>query len=91
LIQDNLSTHTTPAAVAAAQRLRITFVPTPINAGHLNPIETHFRTIHRWSLTGSNYTGWVEAEEALQLAIRLPNQIRCVTNSRPAHRWWTRH
>ena len=91
LIQDNLSTHTTPAAVAVARKLRITFVPTPTNASHLNPIETHFRTIRRWAFTGSNYTDWGEAKEALRLAIRRLNRIHCVTNSRPAHRWWTRH
>ncbi|MCI4326775.1 MAG: IS630 family transposase [Thermoplasmata archaeon] len=56
LIQDHLSTHTTPAAVLEAQKLRITFVPTPTNASHLNPIETHFRTIRRWAFTGTNYT-----------------------------------
>ena len=91
LIQDNLSTHTTPAAVTEARRLRITFVPTPTNASHLNPIETHFRTLRRWAFTRTNYTDWDEAESNLRLAIRRLNRIHCVTNSRPAHRWWTRH
>jgi DDE superfamily endonuclease len=63
LIQDNLSTHTTPAAVAEARRLRMTFVPTPTtNASHLNPIETHFRTIRRWAFTRTNYTDWGEVD-----------------------------
>lgn len=91
LIQDNLSTHTTPAAVAEACRLSITFVPTPTNASHLNPIETHFRTIRRWAFTRTNYTGWGEAESALRQAMRRLNRVHCATNSRPAHRWWTRH
>ena len=90
-IQDNLSTHTTPAAVAEARRPNITFAPTPTNARHLNPIETHFRTIRRWGFTGSNYTDWDEAKDALRLAIRRLNRVHFVTNSRPAHRWWTRH
>ncbi len=91
LTQDNLSTHTTPAAVAVARKLRIIFVLTPTNASHLNPIQTHFRTIRRWAFTGSNYTDWGEAKEALRRAIRRINRIHCVTDSRPAHRWWTRH
>lgn len=36
--QDNLSTHTPPAAVTEARKLRFTVVPTPTNASHLNPI-----------------------------------------------------
>ncbi len=35
----------------APRKLRITFVPNPTNASHLNPIETHFRTIRRWAFT----------------------------------------
>ena len=91
LIQDNLSTHTTPEVVAAARRLKITFAPTPTNASHLNPIETHFRTLRRWAFTRTNYTDWDEAGTVLRLAIRRLNRVHCVTNSRPAHRWWTRH
>jgi transposase len=90
LIQDNLSAHTTPAAVAEARKLRITFVLTPTNASHLNPIETHFRTIRRSAFTGSNYTDWDEVSEALRFAIRRLNRVHCVTDSRPAHRWRTR-
>ena len=91
LIQDNLSTHTTPAAVAEARRLRITFVPTPTNASHLNPIETHFRTIRRWAFTRTNYTDWGEVDRVVRASIRRLNHAHCVTNSRPALRWWTRH
>jgi hypothetical protein len=91
LIQDNLSTPTPPAAVAEARKLDITFVPTPTNASHLNPIETHFRTLRRWAFSGRNFTDWREAEEALRLAIRRLNRVHCVTNSRPALRWWTRN
>jgi hypothetical protein len=91
LIQDNLSTHATPAAVSEARKLRITLVPTPTNASHPNPIETHFRTSRRWAFTGSNYTDWEGAKEALPLTMRRLNRIHCVTNSHPAHRWWTRH
>lgn len=91
LIQDNLSTQTTPGAVAEARRLKITFVPTPTNASHLNPIESYFRTIRRWAFTRTNYTDWAEATEALRLVLRRLNRVHCVTNSRPAHRWWTRH
>jgi transposase len=91
LIQDDLSTHTTPAAVAEARRLRITFVPTPTNASHLNPIETHFRTIRRWAFTRTNYTDWSEVDRIVRASIRRLNHAHCVTNSRPALRWWTRH
>jgi hypothetical protein len=91
LIQDNLSTPTPPAAVAEARKLNMTFVPTPTNASHLNPIETHFRTIRRWAFSGRNFTDWRKAEKALRLAIRRLNRVHCVTNSRPALRWWTRH
>jgi hypothetical protein len=54
LIRDNLSSHTAPAAVAAARKLRSMFVPAPTNASRLNPIETHLRTIRRCAFTGSN-------------------------------------
>ena len=91
LIQDNLSTHTTPAAVTEARRLRISFVPTPTNASHLNPIETHFRTIRRWAFTRTNYTDWGEVDRIVRASIRRLNHAHCVTNSRPALRWWTRH
>jgi transposase len=91
LIQDNLSTHTTPAAMAEARRLRITLVPTPTNASHLNPIETHFRALRRWAFTRTNYQDWGEVERVLRASIRRLNQVHCVTNSRPALRWWTRH
>jgi transposase len=91
LIQDDLSTHTTPAAVAEARRPRITFVPTPTNASHLNPIETHFRTIRRWAFTRTNYTDWSEVDRIVRASIRRLNHAHCVTNSRPALRWWTRH
>ncbi len=77
--------------MAEARKLDITFVPTPTNASHLNPIRTHFRTIRRWAFSGTNYTDGCEAEEALRLAIRRLNRVHCVTNSRPALRWWTRH
>jgi transposase len=91
LIQDNLSTHTTPAAVAEARKLKITFVPTPTNASHLNPIETHFRTIRRWAFTRTSYTDWREVDRVVRASIRRLNHAHCVTNSRPALRWWTRH
>jgi transposase len=91
LIQDNLSTHTTPAAVAEARRLRITFVPTPTNASHLNPIETNFRTIRRWAFAWTNYTDWSEVNRIVRASIRRLNHAHYVTNSRPALRWWMRH
>ena len=91
LIQDNLSTRTTPAALAEARRLRIPLVPTPTHASRLNGTETRFRPILRWAFTGSNYLSWDEAKEALHHAIRLLHQVHCVTNSRPALRWWTQH
>lgn len=91
LIQDNLSTHTTPAAVEEAHRLNITFVPTPTNASHLNPIETHFRTIRRWAFTRTSYGDWEETGRAVQAAMRRLNRIHCGEVSRPIHRWWTRH
>ena len=90
LIQDNLSTHTTPAAVAAARRLRITFVPTPTNASHLNPIETHFRTIRR-GRSPDELHRLGRGDRVIRASIRRLNQVHCVTNSRPALRWWTRH
>ncbi|MGD0250245.1 MAG: hypothetical protein ABSB97_05090 [Thermoplasmata archaeon] len=55
LSQDSLSTHTTPAAVAEAREVKIAFVPTPTNASHPNPDETHFRTIRWRAFTASNY------------------------------------
>lgn len=91
LIQDNLSTHTTPTAVAEARRRRITFVPTPTNASHLNPIETHFRTIRRWAFTRTNHADWGEVDRIVRVSIRRLNHAHGVTNSRPALRWWMRH
>ena len=82
---------TPPAAVAGARKLDLTLVPTPTNASYPIPIETHIRTLRLWAFPGTNYTDWREAEEALRLAIRRLNRVHCVTNSRPALRWWTRH
>ncbi len=57
LTQDNLSTHTTPAVVAEARSLRITFVPSPPNASQSNPIAAHVRALQRWAFTRTNCIG----------------------------------
>jgi transposase len=58
LIQDNFFAHTTAAALREARRQRISFVPIPTNASHLNPIETHFRSIRQIALTGTDHRSW---------------------------------
>lgn len=91
LIQDNLSTHTTPACRKEAKRLNIVFVPIPTNASHLNAIEAHFKELRDLALTGSDYRAWPEMARALQGGVRWRNR-----NARPKVRkvkrlLWLRH
>jgi transposase len=91
MIMDNLSTHTTPEALREARRLKISLVPIPTNSSHLNPIETHFRSIRQMALTGSDFREWRPLGAAIQLAMRELN----VKHSAPAHKvkrcLWVRH
>jgi transposase len=91
LIMDNLSAHTTPEALEEAERLWIRFVPIPTNSSHLNPIETHFRSIRRIALSGSDHRDWRELGRAVQGAMRELNQ----RHSEPVHKvkrcLWVRH
>ena len=91
LIQDNLSTHTTPEALREARRLKISLVPIPTNSSHMNPIETHFRSIRQMALTGSDFREWRPLGAAIQMAMRELN----AKHSAPAHKvkrcLWVRH
>jgi transposase len=95
LINDNLSTHWTPRARRWARALRISMVPTPTNASHLNPIESHFATLKGDALTGSNHPNWRELGRALQGALRernrhsVPRELR--RWARPKRRLWAPH
>jgi transposase len=90
-IQDNLSTHTTPEALREARRVRISLVPIPTNCSHMNPIETHFRSIRQMALTGSDFREWRLLGAAIQMAMRELN----AKHSAPAHKvkrcLWVRH
>jgi len=91
LIMDNLSAHLTPEAVREADRLWIRPVPIPTNSSHLNPIETHFRSIRQIALTGTDYRDWRSLGGAIQGAMKELN----VRHSAPAHKvkrcLWVRH
>lgn len=91
LIQDNLSTHTTPEALREARRLKISLVPIPTNSSHLNPIETHFRSVRQIALTGSDYREWRSLGRAIQMAMHELNAM----HSAPIHKvkrcLWVRH
>jgi transposase len=91
LIMDNLSTHTTPEALREARRRKISLVPIPTNSSHLNPIETHFRSIRQMALTGSDFREWRPLGMAIQMAMRELN----VKHSAPLHKvkrcLWVRH
>jgi transposase len=91
LIQDNLSTHTTPAASAEARRLNIQFIPTPTNASHLNPIECHFGEIKNLALTHSDYRDWATLGRAVQGAIRWRNKNRAPKVKKAKRLMWLRH
>ncbi len=91
LINDNLSTHWTAEARAVARVLRISLVPTPTNASHLNPIESHFAALKEDALTGTNYASWDELEGGLQGAIRERNRHSTPRIHRVKRRLWLRH
>ncbi|MFZ0830946.1 MAG: IS630 family transposase [Thermoplasmata archaeon] len=91
LVQDNFSAHTTPEARRVARRLRISFVPIPTSSSHLNPIETHFRSIREIALTGTDFRDWRALGGAIQGAMRELN----ARHSAPSHKvkrcLWVRH
>ena len=91
LIQDNLSAHTTPECRREARRLKITFVPIPTNASHLNPIETHFRGLQQKVLTASDYRDWRSLGHALQGGMRELNQLHSPAPRKTKRCLWVRH
>jgi transposase len=91
LIQDNLSTHTTPAALREARRLRISLVPIPTNSSHMNPIETHFRSIREIALTGTDFREWRPLGVAIQGAMRELNARHAAQVHKVKRCLWVRH
>ncbi|MGA8542700.1 MAG: IS630 family transposase [Thermoplasmata archaeon] len=91
LVQDNFSAHTTREARREARQLKISLVPIPTNSSHLNPIETHFRSIREIALTGTDFQEWRALGGAIQGAMRELN----ARHSAPAHKvkrcLWVRH
>ena len=74
VIQDNLSTHTTPDIMEFVRANKISFVPTPTEASWLNPIETRFKDLNQLAIAGSNHPSWEEMSVALQRGIRYLNR-----------------
>lgn len=91
LILDNLSAHTTPAALREARRLRITYVPIPTSASHLNPIESQFRVLKHRALDGSDYRSWRELGWEVQKAMHELNRERFVPSRKVKRCLWSRH
>ena len=91
LIQDNLSAHTTPAAVREAERLWIRFAPIPTNASYYNPIETHFRSLRQKVLTGSDFPDWRSLGRALQGGMRELNELHATPARKLKRCLWVRH
>lgn len=91
LIQDNLSAHLTQDVRREARRLRITFVPTPTDASHLNPIECHFGELKNLALTNSDYRDWRSLGRALQDAMRYRNTHAVPKLKKVKRCLWVRH
>ena len=91
LIMDNLSAHITPEARREAGRLWIRLGPIPTNSSHMNPVETHLRSIRRIALSGSDPPDWRELGGAVQGPMRKPNQRHSERVRKAKRCSWVRH
>lgn len=101
IIQDNLSTHTTPDVRARARSNRVTLVPTATNVSWMNPVEDNARDIQYLALAGNYYRSWMEVESAFRRVITYRNrerkaqrkEFRDAQRKRRSHRRpvWKRH
>jgi transposase len=91
LILDNLSAHTTPEALREADRLWIRLAPIPRNSSHLNPIETHFRSIRRIALAGTDHKDWRSVGGAIQRAMHELNLGHSAPTGKLKRCLWLRH
>jgi len=57
-IQDNLSSHWTPAIRQWAEQNNVELVPTPTYASYLNRIESHFGAIGEFVIKNADYLDW---------------------------------
>jgi transposase len=82
LIQDNASTHWTPAVRAWASSNRMILIPSPTRASWLNPVECHAGDLQRLALPGETFTSVEQVGAALDACVNYRNTERIARGKR---------